>query len=802
MGNPFEDLRQAVVVRPMNSPGPQGAEAPEMKIQYSNDGSSWHNDPVDTDRYLRFSTDNGMSWSSAIYFNNLAETLEWVEKARQWAVNPENVAVEDDQYSALHHALRAARSESNAEAAALDAAESAAEAFGAAAPAWDSETIYNYNDVVSFNNGHTYRCIGTNVVGENHAPNINGVDNEADWTRITVSPDGYFEVDENGDLMPMITPITSEIFMLDENGDIMYQSELPPPSYSGGIKKYVVATIADLLTIHDQENKDIVFVENYHTQSGGGGTFYWDRNEDKANHDGGTIIDPDRPFPIDWNDIDQKNVWFTPGSGIGCWKRIFEGAANVKYFGAKGDGITDDTISIQKTIDHYDDIYIPFGIYIVNKSTTLNYPDNSEPCIGIVNRDGVTLGGTGKLKCNVHAQGILEVNNSTNVKVYGITLEGAGNFPPLDGTTGRGEKGTPDAGYSTQSIWGFYKNNCLDTSNYTGVNGDSEAVFGTWNGGYIGNISCGVFVCNGSQNVRINNVTSFNFNYAGICIGYHRDTIFTDRVFVDSCTLYNNYECGINIRKAKHIVISNCNIHNVGHPNANPDLDDAIDPGYGICTTSTLLWPTDITISHNKIIDCIRKGIDAHGVIGYVITNNSIMNCYKGVEIVEFSSPYYNQECIISNNYIKNCGIRSKKIGNAIFHWLHTNDNISIINCEGNVLVDNVTNEGIIRFQSFDQVNICNNVIRNIVSDNISSGIVLGEAGSTKPARNIIFQGNNVKGNITTGINIANVTNGIFTNNIIDNPMSTGGAAFSTSNCKDTIILNNIVKGFTREIYP
>ncbi len=28
MSNPFEDLRQAVVVRPMNSPGPQGAAAP------------------------------------------------------------------------------------------------------------------------------------------------------------------------------------------------------------------------------------------------------------------------------------------------------------------------------------------------------------------------------------------------------------------------------------------------------------------------------------------------------------------------------------------------------------------------------------------------------------------------------------------------------------------------------------------------------------------------------------------------------------------------------------------------------
>ena len=271
MGNPFEDLRQAVVVRPMNSPGPQGAAGPEMKIQYSVDGISWHDNPVETDRYLRFSTDNGVSWSNPVYFNNLSETLIWVDKAkrwaenpedsevepgqysalhyaskaenaainaaanaealiepsieraRQWAENPENDPVEDLQYSALHHALQAKKSEITAGEYAIDAACSAAEAFGAAAPAWDSETVYNYNDVVSFYNGHTYRCIGTNIVGVDHAPNINGVDNGAEWTRITVALDGYFEIDENGDLMPMITPITSEFFMLDNNGDIMPQ---------------------------------------------------------------------------------------------------------------------------------------------------------------------------------------------------------------------------------------------------------------------------------------------------------------------------------------------------------------------------------------------------------------------------------------------------------------------------------------------------------------------------------------------------------------------------------------------------
>ncbi len=224
MGNPFEDLRQAVVVRPMNSPGPQGAAAPHMKIKYSADGVTWHNDPVETDKYLSFSTDNGTTWSDAIYFNNLSETLEWVEKARQWAETPENDEVEPGQYSALHHALQAKKSEITAAEYAIDAAGSAAEAFGAAAPAWDSETTYNYNDVVSFDNGHTYRCIGDNVTTP---PNTGGIDDEVNWTRITVSHNGFFEYDTNYDFQPVIAPVsTTGPWMLDELGDI--QPRLDP----------------------------------------------------------------------------------------------------------------------------------------------------------------------------------------------------------------------------------------------------------------------------------------------------------------------------------------------------------------------------------------------------------------------------------------------------------------------------------------------------------------------------------------------------------------------------------------------
>ena len=123
----------------------------------------------------------------------------------------------------------------------------------------------------------------------------------------------------------------------------------------------------------------------------GGGYFYWDANEDKANHNGGTIIDPNIAFPTDWSNATQQSTWFTAGTGSGCWKRIYDGAVNVKWFGAVGDGVTDDTVAIQSAFDSlnvYSSIKIANGIF--NISTV------------IVNIEHVTIFGGGTIDGTLH----------------------------------------------------------------------------------------------------------------------------------------------------------------------------------------------------------------------------------------------------------------------------------------------------------------------------------------------------------------------------------------------------------------
>lgn len=62
----------------------------------------------------------------------------------------------------------------------------------------------------------------------------------------------------------------------------------------------------------------------------------------------------------------------TTGAG-GAWVRVIDSPVNVKWFGAKGDGVTDDSAAIQAAIDFFAtgrtaSIWIPRGVYIVNSA--------------------------------------------------------------------------------------------------------------------------------------------------------------------------------------------------------------------------------------------------------------------------------------------------------------------------------------------------------------------------------------------------------------------------------------------------
>ncbi|HVI43704.1 MAG TPA: glycosyl hydrolase family 28-related protein [Chitinophaga sp.] len=129
---------------------------------------------------------------------------------------------------------------------------------------------------------------------------------------------------------------------------------------------------------------------------GGGGDFFWDDIATDADN-GGTVIRPN----------------IIPPASPGRWKRIINELTNVKWFGAKGDNVNDDTTSLQAAITFASqkgtNCFVPPGVYITTKPIIL-WGSNA-----LATKGGVTLIGASK--------------TDTIIRKKTHTVYGAANWP-------------------------------------------------------------------------------------------------------------------------------------------------------------------------------------------------------------------------------------------------------------------------------------------------------------------------------------------------------------------------------------
>lgn len=104
-----------------------------------------------------------------------------------------------------------------------------------------------------------------------------------------------------------------------------------------------VDSLADLIAMNELELQDgqCFCLKGYRAgTSHGGGIYVWDASRSKSAHNGGTVIDPNRPFPTDWMNDGQVANWFAADTaGQGCYARIGDTAITPEMFGADPGGV-------------------------------------------------------------------------------------------------------------------------------------------------------------------------------------------------------------------------------------------------------------------------------------------------------------------------------------------------------------------------------------------------------------------------------------------------------------------------------
>lgn len=197
----------------------------------------------------------------------------------------------------------------------------------------------------------------------------------------------------------------------------------------------IVDSVSALKALAAPASAVTYYVRGYYTPGDGGDGFFRWNAADSSTDNGGTILQPN-------------------AGGVGRWNRIYNNWVDARWFGAKGDGVTNDQAAILAAVTACPEVRFSGGTYVV--SSVVNMPSRLTKLIGVGSAvlttsssnaiiqaaDGMvyfearnlTFSGNGigiKLNCNpanvqfdeFHISACRFLESSTSV--YGIYLNGA-----------------------------------------------------------------------------------------------------------------------------------------------------------------------------------------------------------------------------------------------------------------------------------------------------------------------------------------------------------------------------------------
>lgn len=361
-----------------------------------------------------------------------------------------------------------------------------------------------------------------------------------------------------------------------------------------------VDSIAELKAL-EAGSSDYVFVGGYTAQSDGGqGWFYWDSTSSTSDN-GGTIIEANS------------------APATGRWLRLYDGAINVKWFGAKGDASTNDADAFTNWIaalPQYGNGFIPSGHYIFDTDnwSSANYLE--------IPNHNITIEGEGK-------GSVLLEHTGTGLKgfFYGLNK----NHFTLSDISLKGNEQSDSFSYKSTAFWMEYTDATVTT------NDGNVTIKNIAMDGMEGPYHCGV---DNQRTTTANPV--YNIKYEGIdgiggddraeavigvaarSLGCHSvsggliDSIIVSDCYIDAYSI----KSGISFQGLMYnIEVTNCTVRRAGQ------LDGAANPDtgrYGIMAYNDV---RNIQISNCTIDAAYDVGIYLLDLLEYGVSNCTIIDC-------------------------------------------------------------------------------------------------------------------------------------------------------------------------------